>query len=510
MSIFVNNYEPNNFVPRGIVNLVRGRGLATAENVPRRICLIGQMKHDGRDAGSANFCEAYEVYSERPNEETPALSSATELFGAGSELHLMCRAAFHAYPGANVWAIPVDLTEESNALAEATITLTGTAKRVGEWWITIHGTRVEVRIEKGDSAFETLEKIAAALNARDDLPLDRYEEGGSHTITADGSSQVLTIPANHEGEHGNFFEIHRRGGVSGQAMTIGSFKDGEGANDLESCFEVLEKQRFHYIVVANTDEEQLSKLREKLDTIANPKTGLRAQAIFGWNRWLDVGTTNAVDLAGALNSPRMQCVWSKGAAFPPGELAAAVAAHRAWMEAGYPAANLSGHTVVGVPRPRLPSDLPSYRDLDTALHSGVTPLNMQGTEMTIVRSVTTCSTNLSGGGSYELLDTNKITTSDYIADDIAIRMEDRYNGFKLAPDTDAPIPARTATPRSVRRSIVEWLREYEKKGLVRRVDECIEAVKVEISDEADGRIDFEVPEAVVDICAVTAGNLIRY
>ncbi|MCP4680122.1 MAG: hypothetical protein GY854_32440 [Deltaproteobacteria bacterium] len=510
MSIFVNNYEANDFVPRGIVNLVRGRGLATAENIPRRICLIGQMKTTGRDAGSAATNEAHQVYSERPNEETPALSSATELFGAGSELHLMCRAVYKAYPGANLWAIPVELKVDSNLRATAKITLTGTAKRVGEWWISIHGTRVQVRIEKDDTAQETLKKIATALNTWDDLPLDRYDEDGDAVIDPEGSSQVLTIPANHYGEHGNYFEIHRRGGVAGQAMTIDSFSGGAGVNDLESAFKVLEKQRFHYIVVANTDEDQLSKLRGQLDSIANPKIGLRAQAVFGWNRALDEGATNSVDLAGTLNSPRMQCVWSKGSAIPPGELAAAMAGHRAWMEAGYPAVNLSGHTIVGVPRPRLPSDLPSHRDLDTALHSGVTPLNMRGTEMSIVRSVTTCSRNETGGGSYELLDTNKVTTSDYIADDVAIRMEDRYKGFKLSPDTDAPIPSRTATPMSVRKSIIEWLREYEKKGLVRRVNESIEAVKVEISDEADGRIDFEVPEAVVDICAVTAGNLIRY
>ena len=38
----------------------------------------------------------------------------------------------------------------------------------------------------------------------------------------------------------------------------------------------------------------------------------------------------------------------------------------------------------------------------------------------------------------------------------------------------------------------------------------LEDVRVVISDSVPGRVDFEIPEAVVDICAVKAGNLIQF
>ena len=59
-------------------------------------------------------------------------------------------------------------------------------------------------------------------------------------------------------------------------------------------------------------------------------------------------------------------------------------------------------------------------------------------------------------------------------------------------------------------SIAEWIRGYEKAGLLRGVDACLESLRVEVDEAASGRLNFEIPEMVVDICAVTAGNLIRY
>jgi phage tail sheath gpL-like len=180
------------------------------------------------------------------------------------------------------------------------------------------------------------------------------------------------------------------------------------------------------------------------------------------------------------------------------------------MEGSFAAANTAGQVIVGVPRSRLPSDLSDAAELNEALHQNVTALDIEGTEMAMVRSVTTRFLDENGRENYVLLDTSKVTVSDFVADDIELKFEARFGGFKLAPDSDAPVPARTATPEIVRRSLIEWLREYEKAGLVRGVAEHLDEIRVEISDSAPGRLDFELPEAVVNICAVTVGDLIRF
>jgi len=111
--------------------------------------------------------------------------------------------------------------------------------------------------------------------------------------------------------------------------------------------------------------------------------------------------------------------------------------------------------------------------------------------------------------SYEVLDTNKVTTSDFVADDLEMKILDRYRSFKLARDSDAALPPRTITPSVVRKAIAGWMREYASRGFIKNVEENIQKIRCELGD-TDGRLNFEVPEAVVDICAVTAGNLIRY
>ncbi len=519
MSIFVDNYQPSDFVPRGIVNLIKGRGLASAKDVPRRVCLIGMSSPDFK----AELCKPVQVTSERPRtDEDSAEGSATDLFGAGSELHLMCRAAFQAYPGVNLWAVPLEApveAEDTYVTAAGKLILTGTSRRVGEWTIVIHGTPITVRIEKEQTADKTLNAIAAALNERDDLPIQplSIDEDGTCTDVEPGklaNQYILPLKARHVGANGNDIRLFRRGGVGGQSLSVEKFVDGKGdaalsADSVDALVELLKfKERFHYLALANKDAPSLGQINTYLDTAANPIEGKRQQAIFGLTGDL-VDAGSATELAEELNSARMQCVWSRGSAMLTGELSASVAAHRAWMEGSYPAANLCGHVIVGVPRPRLSSDLPTQNELNFALHHGVTPLMISGTEMAIVRSVTTRCKNDSGAFSYEVLDTNKVTTSDYVADDLEIRLQDRFHGFKLSPSTDASLPAMTATPATIRDTLTAWLREYEQQRLLRNVNESAASIRVEL-DDVDGRFNFELPEAVVDICATTAGNLIRY
>ena len=193
----------------------------------------------------------------------------------------------------------------------------------------------------------------------------------------------------------------------------------------------------------------------------------------------------------------------------PGELAAAIAAFRAGREGVFPPSNHSNSVIPNVPRPRLVSDLPSANEMNFALHRGISPLNLDEKGMILIRSVTTRHMNAYGALSYELLDTNKVTTSDFIADDLEIKILDRYRSFKLARDSDAALPPRTITPSVIKKAIAGWMREYAERGYIKNVDENISKIRTEVGD-TDGRLNFEVPEAVVDICAVTAGNLIRY
>jgi hypothetical protein len=265
-------------------------------------------------------------------------------------------------------------------------------------------------------------------------------------------------------------------------------------------------RQFHYIAIS--DKVQRPLLKTYLETLAQPMYGIRQQGI--------VGTYTVLPVAPVSDpSPRIQYIRSPqfpvsppftGNDYYPGYmLAAAVAAVRARHESVDPAVNLSMEKVPGVPLPPISNSIPKS-ELNTQLGNGFTPLVSQGTSTCILRSVTT---NANPLNTYPVFDTTKVTVTDFVADDIEMKMLNRYTGFKLAPDTDIPPPSRTATPNGIRSSLLEWLREHEKAGRITTVADLAERVIVEIDDQVPGRVNFQIPEDVIEIFAVGAGNIMQ-
>ena len=276
-------------------------------------------------------------------------------------------------------------------------------------------------------------------------------------------------------------------------------------------------QQFHYIALddpTDTAGGPVDKLVNYLGILANPVYGIRQQGVVGMH-FADSKPTAVPNN----RDPRLQYVWCPQAknygSEPPfnggdfylgSMLAAAVAAIRSRHESVDPAVNLSMERVPGVPVP--PMELTATKsNLNDYLSWGYTPLVQQGTNTVILRSVTTVA-NVTDN-TYPVLDTSKVTVTDFVADDIEMKMLNRYTGFKLAPDTDIPPPSMTATPRGIKSSLLEWLREHEKAGRITMVTDLSERVLVEIDEEVPGRVNFQIPEDVIEIFAVGAGNIIQ-
>ncbi|MCP4680121.1 MAG: hypothetical protein GY854_32435 [Deltaproteobacteria bacterium] len=263
-------------------------------------------------------------------------------------------------------------------------------------------------------------------------------------------------------------------------------------------------QRFDYIVIDELDNTD--DLILYLNAMADPKTGLRQQGIVG-----SAGSSPA-DLSqnnDASMSPRLQHVWADQSDHPTDDqyqgyqVAAAMASVRARFESIDPAVNLCFEGVPGVPAPKNHTKT----ELNSLLQDGVSPLVATPSGSVILRSVTTAANP--SDNQNPVLDTGKVTVTDYVADDITVKMLNRYTGFKLSPDTDVPPPARTATPNGIKNALLEWLRMHEKAGRITSVESLADAVRVEIDPDADGRVNFEIAEDVIEIFAVGAGNIIQ-
>jgi hypothetical protein len=275
-------------------------------------------------------------------------------------------------------------------------------------------------------------------------------------------------------------------------------------------------RRFHYIVVEENTTSPggaPEELGDYLRAQAMPEVGFRQQGIIG-----DAAPNCPSSGNPSYMDPRLQWVWSPQDEYTPSSpqepyqpskdgyyqfmLSASTAALRSRKESSDPAVNLCYEAVPGIPAPET---LARKSELNDAIRLGWTPLVPSGSDVVILRSVTTAAD--ASQNTYPVLDTTKVTVTDFVADNIQIKMLNRYKGFKLAPDTDIPPPSRTATPNGVKASLLEWLREHERAGQITLVTDLAERIKVEIADNDDGRLNFEVPEDVIGIFAVGAGNI---
>jgi len=487
---------PSWYVPGIYINVELGMAPPSAAAIPRRVLIIG-TKTDESASGVADN-DLHLVSS---------IANASDLFGPGSELHLMAQAAFQANPAVELWAYVQAAPSGAKAMTSNFIA-TAAAASDGTLTVSVLGQTCRVKIAAGDLAVDVAPKVAAAFNSQlENLPYEA-ERLPPEPDPPDGNFRFV---AKVDGEGWNGPEVVLEAGSTGLEFnqTSAALAGGSEEEDLENgAFDAdnspLFTKRFHYVVVPTVSAGSVTALFGFLNAQADSKVGFRQQGLFGTRKDLPTVLSDYKTSPNEIREARVQCIWAKNNAYFPGQLSAAAASVRCLWESTDPAVNLCLRPIPSVP-PSVGEDLPTITQKNLALSNGITPLIPDGTEMVFLRSVTMADIY----ATHPVLDTGKVTVSDFLADDIQIKMRSRYKGFKLAPDSDLPLPAKTTSPSAIKRSLLEWLRESEAAGRITRVTELAEQIKVEIDSDVSGRVNFEIPEDVVDIFAVGAGNIIQ-
>ncbi|MCP4680120.1 MAG: hypothetical protein GY854_32430 [Deltaproteobacteria bacterium] len=537
------------YLPGIYVNVDLGRGTPSAAALSRRVLLVGNRLDPDDDMLDEFYepCSASESpreteieseykddYKNGYNSETnpigtdngkyyriPSLRRAAQRFGYGSELYMMAKAAFKANRNVDLWGYVQPEGLFNHAESEIWISTLDSDDddviqdtKAGVIKIELLGRKCYVPVKDGEAAWEVAANIANAFNNQfRDLPYYCDVEGltGSSSSSFDEFhyGEQLTFRAKHPGY---IYEgVKCTIDVGSTCVTAPADFTFTGADDddqypdlsatvpLGAAFaqdSLLRTERFHYIVVPYNNDDNITALATFLSDQADPMVGLRQQGILGSND--DLAAKNSCV------NPRVQMAWAPGHNYFPGELAAAVAGVRQKWEGSDPAVNLCLKPVKGIPMAEdVNLQTPTIKNEE--IGKGITPIVPHEGNMVILRSVTTAVDH----STFPVFDTGKVTVSDFLADDIEIKMLARYKGFKLSPDTDIPLPSRVTTPSRIRMALLEWLRAAEAKGIICRVTEMAEQVQVEIDEDVPGRVNFEIPEDVVDIFAVGAGNIIQ-
>ncbi len=464
--------KPGKYFEFNTTNAVR-----TLAASSQRMLIIAQKSEDSEAA-----LEPVQIYDD---------ATAGQLFGFGSQAHIMAKAAIRANLYLDLSVLPVP-PNSAGIAATGKLELAGTATGSGVVSLTIADTSIAVAASSQDQASNVLAELATAVNAEQDLPVTAQvvtpeDPDGDGEQVAD--PPYLSLTAKNKGTLGNMVSLAVSCTAPGLTATLTKMSGGQSDPDIDDALAIVFGSDYTLYCMPWAAQAQLAALKEHLDNISGPLEQRRATA------WLASTDTlsNCTTLAGQINSGRISLACLSGTTSLPEAVSAAYCAVAASEDD--PARPLNTLELTGITVPPDSAKL-SRTEQEVALKNGVTPLEVgPGDVVQIVRAISTYTKNAAGVADISLLDMTTIRTMDYVARTIRERIELRFPREKLS----------TRTPPKVRSEILDVLRQLEELEIVEEVQANAEGVICERDLQDPNRLNCRVPADVVNGLHVFAG-----
>lgn len=461
-----------------------------------RSLLIGMML----DSGDAQPNVPMQITSE---------SQAIEAFGQGSQIARMFNAYFRNNTFNEVWALPVE-EATSGVAATHSLTIAGSAAEAGTLSLYLAGQRVQILVQKGDTAADIASNIADAVNQIGELP-----------VTGAASAAVVTLTAKHKGEFGNSVDIRLNylGSLGGEktpagvTVTIASGVTGATNPDISDALANLSDEEFDYIALAFTDATALNDIGEAMNDI----TGRWAWSSQIYGHVFTAHSATVAQLTTLGNSRNDQHVTIFGyhdSPTPPWEAAAMVTAQTHRAIDNDPARPLQTLPLIGFMAPPEESRF-SLSEKNILLFDGISVLSHDKSGTTrIVRAITTYQVNSFSQPDPSYLDITTLYTLTYILRFYRARITQKFPRHKLANDGTLFGPGQAiVTPNIARQELLAAYREMEYMGLVENYDLFKQNLIVERNVNDPNRLDVLLPPDIVNqlrVFAVLAEFRLQY
>lgn len=468
----ITDFPADNYLPGVGIEFDFFTGSRSSETDDRRMLIIGTM----RSTGTATAEKQYQVLDE---------GHADTLFGIGSEVALMARAALATVRdlglGApEIYAIGVAEPGAGTA-ASGTFTITGAPTAAGEVIVRIAGRTVRAAVASGDSVTTIAQSLVAAINAMErEIP-----------VLASNVAGVVTVTYRHKGTNGNDVIIENANGVgllpeiaAGVVSTVSgaNLASGAGVIDITNALAAAKSRDFWEIAVSNNEAADMTDLDTHLD-----ETWATMTDQYRFAQVVDIDSTSAATTLAGADDERIRVASCPGARSLPCEIAAALSA-----------------MVTGRERPNYNhcgSELPLYGpDVDdnltpteqnTLIKAGVTPLiSTPRGKLKVVRLVSTR------------------TTANSVANRTLMDHAIAYTLARVARQIDdeitATINARNlddGLKKDLKSVAMNVLRSRERAGWLQNVEAHKDEVIAETHPTNDSRVVMRLPANVVKIAA---------
>jgi phage tail sheath gpL-like len=439
-------------------------------------------------AGTATAAKPIQVFT---------TADADNLFGLGSELALMYRAAYRAalkasLPPPQFWCVPI--ADAGGAVkATYTLTITGPATASGDLVVMVAGRIIRCGVATGDAQ----NTIAANLKTA----FDKEAAKGTMPVVASVVTNVVTLTAVNAGPVGADIRVPTVGGhpnapiavPAGVTCVAAAGVAGTGAYDIQASLDALVDKQYHAMAFGTHVAGDITKINTHLDLVGGPGAKMWSSAFMGEYGSVSTETTLAT------NSNRMEVTIAGARDFPelPGEIAAHFAC-TIYCEAD-PARPFDGVELDLVPPPLTSVYIESEKE--TLLAAGVTPLLLNSTQSqaVICRWVTTATT-VNGAPFDALLDGTTYRSLVYGATQIDIAERLAFGRAK-------------ANKKSLKRLyslILRVLRDLEKLEIYQNIEAHKDEILVEVDPTVATRFNAEIPSPVVPGLHQIVGKHVLY
>jgi len=419
--------------PGSYAEILFAQGPGTASAGVRSIIIVMPMT----SAGTWTPNTVYEVKNE---------GVARDGGGVGSPIHRGCRAVLLRNKNTKLYALPYAASSGGSPVAAtATITYATTATALGSALVTICGEQMSVRVNSGDLPATIATNVAAAINAKDWLPVTASPSSGVVTLTAKiaGISQgtatigVIRFRASMSGSIGT--TVTTSGAFLGTGTAGADGTTTEAAN-LTTALSAILGARYYDMAFSVNDSTSLTAIKNHIVSKSQPNPGMRSVGFVAWT-----GTSaSGITLAQAKNYERLSFAWQLNSEHDHAELAAALAAvHQAEEEKdatfnfdGYRGTNAANWDILPA---YATSDWPTPDDFNDAINGGLTPIGSDAAGSYIVMAITSRSKNSAGTvADFRAAESHRISGADLVVDTQQIQYRQNFANKKLADDKRLP------------------------------------------------------------------------
>lgn len=455
MTVTFDQVPQNLRVPGVYVEVGASRATATGVQ-PYRLGLIGQLLASATVAANA------------PTQITRA-EDAEVLFGAGSMLAGMARAALANGPLVEIYAIGMEDPDTGAAQAEGSFSVAVNGGRAGTLGVYVSGKRVAVPVAAGADADTIAANIASRINARTDLP-----------AAASATGAVCTVTSKHAGEVGNRISLAisaQEGELAptGVVVTVTAMAGGAGTPDLAAALAAMGDEHYNVLAFGYEDAPAVNAVIAEMESRADASRQLGGVAVTASTR--ELAAVKAI--TENVNSERLVVVGAVKAPSAPWEFAAAVGAVMASDGQRDPARPFSTVELSGLLLGRA-AERPNDLERNDLLFNGVATLRPAGSGVAAIeRLITTYQLNDLGAEDQTFLDVQAVLILERLRFEMRA-LGSKFARFKVADDGTAFAPGQDVlTPSALKAEIVALYAGWVELGWVEAAEAFGESLIVE-------------------------------